>query len=63
MSKKDGLDLVDWKPDYNKSKEENRQAYRKAYFKAYGDYPPEPKESEKGCLKMAASSLAKATDS
>lgn len=40
----DGLDLVDFKPDYTKSLEENRQIYREKFFKVFGRYPPEPKE-------------------
>lgn len=47
MSKKDGVDLVGWKPDYTKTKEENRQAYREAYFEVYGKYPPEPEKPSK----------------
>lgn len=46
-SKKDepvGLDLVDWRPDYTKSLEENEEILRKKYFEVYGEYPPESKK-------------------
>jgi len=36
-----GLDLVDDKPDYTKSWEENWESYRQRYFDVYGEYPPE----------------------
>lgn len=35
-----GLDLVDDKPDYNKSEEENRKDYIERYKKVYGEAPP-----------------------
>jgi len=42
-----GLDLVDWQPDYTKTKEENEEILRKRYFDVYGKYPPElPKDKE-----------------
>jgi len=37
-----GLDLIDWRPDYTKSAEENLSAYREAYRKVFGEYPPPP---------------------
>lgn len=43
-SQGEGLDMLNWQPDYTKSKKENDQAFREAYFKAYGEYPPEDKE-------------------
>lgn len=38
-----GLDLVDFKPDYNKSAEENRKIYRERYKEVYGEYPENDK--------------------
>lgn len=39
-----GLDLVDDKPDYSKTPEENREIYRERFKKVYGRYPGEEKE-------------------
>lgn len=36
-----GLDLVDVKPDYAKSAEENERILRERFFKVYGRYPGE----------------------
>lgn len=36
MKDKEGLDLVDWTPDYTKSKEENLEIIKKRYEKVYG---------------------------
>lgn len=46
MSDKTGIDLMQWRPDYKKSKEENLEAYRKAYRKVHGKYPPAPISQE-----------------
>jgi hypothetical protein len=35
-----GLDLVDNKPDYTKSKEEIKKEYRERYKKVHGEEPP-----------------------
>lgn len=35
-----GLDLVDNKPDYSKSKEENKKKYIENYKKVFGEEPP-----------------------
>ena len=43
-----GFDLVDFQLDFTKSWKENWEVYRKRYFDVYGEYPPEPKENEKG---------------
>ncbi len=42
-----GLDLVNYVPDYTKSLEENNKIYRQKYFEAYGEYPPELKDSKR----------------
>lgn len=39
-----GMDLVDDKPDYSKTPEENRKDYRERFKKVYGRYPGEMKE-------------------
>ncbi|MDD2401686.1 MAG: hypothetical protein PHD60_05680 [Clostridia bacterium] len=41
MDKPIGLDLVDNKPDYSKTLEENKKIYRENYKKVYGVYPKE----------------------
>ena len=41
-----GLDLVQFRPDYTKSPEENLRMYREAYYKVYGEYPPPPSEDD-----------------
>lgn len=46
-NKPEGFDLVDFQPDYTKSWEENWEEYRQRYFKVYGEYPPEPTNTEK----------------
>ncbi len=46
MSRKEGIDLIQWQPDYTKSKEENDEAYRRAYRDVYGKYPPAPTSQE-----------------
>ena len=37
-----GFDLVQFKPDFSQSLEENWKRYREAFFKVYGHYPPDP---------------------
>jgi hypothetical protein len=39
---KAGFDLMNWQPDYTKTKEENERDYKERYFEVYGEYPPEP---------------------
>lgn len=36
MERKEGFDIVDNKPDYTKTKEENREIRKKRYKKVYG---------------------------
>lgn len=40
MSRKEGIDLIQWQPDYTKGKEENDEAYRRAYRDVYGEELP-----------------------
>lgn len=42
----EGFDLLNWKPDYRKTLEENEKDYREQYFKVYGEYPPEPTKKQ-----------------
>lgn len=41
-----GLDLVRFRWDYEKTPEENIEAYREAYRAVYGEYPPPPSDDE-----------------
>lgn len=43
-----GLDLVKfrWDWDYDKTPEENIEAYREAYRAVYGEYPPPPSKDD-----------------
>ena len=55
MKKKEpiGFDLVDVKPDYSKSLEEDAELDRKRYFEVYGEYPPEPEKELKELIRQA----------
>ncbi|NLW45822.1 MAG: hypothetical protein GXY86_00555 [Firmicutes bacterium] len=45
-SEKIGFDLLNWQPDYTKSKEENEEKFRERYYEVYGEYPPNKEPSQ-----------------
>lgn len=54
MKVKDGLDLMDWRPDYSLSPEEDWEQIRRRYFKVYGVWLPSYEEAiEQGLIQEA----------
>ncbi len=46
MNKTQGLDLINWVPDYTKTLEENQKDFREKYYEVYKEYPPEPQTTK-----------------